>query len=89
MPDLTGKATSTIKTAQLEKTLKQVILRFEPRIIPKTLRITLHEDDTTTDQNALIFKISGDLWAEPVPIHLQLMTQLDLDSGTVEVNDLP
>jgi len=89
MPDLTGRAAPTIKTAHLEKALTQIILRFEPRIIAKTLRVTLHEDDSQMDHNALVFKISGDLWTEPVPIHLQLMTQLDLDSGKVDVNDFP
>jgi len=87
MPDLTGKTASGIKIFQLEKTLKQIILRFEPRIIPKTLKVKLHEKDTMADHNALVFEIIGDLWMEPVPIHLQLMTQLDLESGDVEVSE--
>lgn len=87
MPDLTGKTASGIKIYQLEKTLKQIILRFEPRIIPKTLKVKLHEEDTMADHNALVFEIIGDLWMEPVPIHLQLMTQLDLESGDVEVSE--
>jgi len=88
MPDLTGRTASSINVFQLEKTLKQTILRFEPRIIPKTLKVQLHEDKTMMDHNALMFEINGDIWTDPVPIHLHLMTQMDLENGNVEVSEL-
>ena len=88
MPDLTGKTASSINIFQLEKTLKQMIIRFEPRIIPKTLRVKLHEDTSTMNHNALVFEILGDIWMDPVPIHMHLMTQLDLENGNVEVDDV-
>ncbi len=88
MPDLTGKTASSVNIFQLERTLKQMILRFEPRIIAKTLNVKLHEDTTMMNHNALAFEIHGDIWMDPVPIHMHLMTQMDLENGNVEVNDV-
>lgn len=88
MPDLTGKTASSINIFHLERTLKLMISRFEPRIIPKTLNVKLHEDASSMNHNALVFEIHGDIWMDPVPIHMHLMTQLDLENGNVEVNDV-
>lgn len=87
MPDLTGRTASSINIYQLEKALKQIILRFEPRIIPNTLKVKLHEDKTMMNHNALAFEIDGNIWSDPIPIHLHLMTQMDLENGNIEVTD--
>jgi len=88
LPDLTGKTASGINLIELEETIKQTIIRFEPRIIPNSLDVKLKEDEESFENNSLIFEISGDIWTDPVPVHLHLRTQMDLESGNVEVNDL-
>ncbi len=88
LPDLTGKTASSINIIELEDIIKQTIIRFEPRIIPKTLQVKLREDEVSMDHNSLVFVISGDIWTDPVPVHLHLMTQMDLESGNIEVEDL-
>jgi len=87
LPDLTGKTASSINVRELEEAIKQTILRFEPRIIPKTLKVQLHEDKEKMNHNSLIIEIKGDVWTDPVPIHLHLRTQIDLESGNVNVKD--
>ncbi|WP_299871155.1 type VI secretion system baseplate subunit TssE [uncultured Cocleimonas sp.] len=87
LPDLTGKTASSINVIELEGIIKQTILRFEPRIIPKTLEVQLHEDEESMNHNSLIIEISGDVWTDPVPVHLHLRTQIDLESGNVDVID--
>ena len=37
------------------------------------------------NSNALVFTIVADLWAQPLPLHILLRTQVDLENGTVEV----
>jgi len=37
------------------------------------------------NHNALSFEIEGDLWAQPVALPLLLRTDLDLESGHVQV----
>ncbi len=87
LPDLTGKTASSINILELEESIKQTILRFEPRIMPKTLEVKLHEDKEKMNHNSLIIEIKGDVWTDPVPVHLHLRTQIDLESGNVDVED--
>ena len=87
LPDLTGKTASSIDSIELEEAIKQTILRFEPRIIPKTLELQLHEDTENMNHNSLIIEIKGDIWSDPVPVHLHLRTQIDLESGNVDVKE--
>lgn len=87
LPDLTGKTASSINTIELEEAIKQTILRFEPRIIPKTLELQLHQDTENMNHNSLIIEIKGDVWTDPVPVHLHLRTQIDLESGNVDVKE--
>ncbi|GAA0404433.1 hypothetical protein GCM10009133_11330 [Cocleimonas flava] len=87
LPDLTGKTASSINAIELERLIKQTILRFEPRILPKTLELQLHEDEESMNHNSLIIEIKGDVWTDPVPVHLHLRTQIDLESGNVDVID--
>jgi len=88
LPDLTGKTASSIDVIDLAGIIKQTILRFEPRIISKTLEVRVREDEESMGNNSLAFEISGDIWKDPVPVHLHLMTQMDLESGNIAVDDL-
>ncbi|MEZ5450612.1 MAG: type VI secretion system baseplate subunit TssE [Thiolinea sp.] len=83
LEDLTGKTVSSLQNVHLEKILKQALLTFEPRIIPETLACAVLLEDSMLDHNRLMFDIQGMLWAEPAPIHLQIRTQLDLESGDI------
>ena len=69
--------------------LRQAILDFEPRILPDSLVVeAVMSEDQMDRHNQIGFRISGQLWAQPVPLELLLRTQLDLEGGKVEVRDL-
>ena len=87
LPDLAGKTASGIDVHELEKLLRTAILRFEPRIIRRTLKVRFMADESMLDHNALTFEIEGELWSEPVPVHLHLRTQLELEDGEVMVQE--
>jgi type VI secretion system protein ImpF len=84
MPDFAGLSSSNINTRELERLVRQAIWDFEPRIIRDSVRVrTLRRDEMSL--NALTFEIEGELWAQPVPFHLFLKTQVDLETGSVSV----
>lgn len=83
--DLTGRTSSSIGRNQLEKMMRQALLRFEPRIIPESLDLSVTFEDSMQDHNVLMFDIDAMLWAEPAPVHLQIRTQLDLESGDINI----
>jgi type VI secretion system protein ImpF len=60
-------------------------LNFEPRIAPRSLRVSVLVAKESMSRNAMTFKIEGELWAEPTPMALYLKTELDLESGDVTV----
>lgn len=83
--DLTGKTASSIGRGELEKMMRQALLRFESRIIPESLELNIVFEDSMSDHNVLMFDINAMLWAEPAPVHLQIRTQLDLENGDINI----
>ena len=86
MPDLTGTMAVDADPDQLERKIRDVILRYEPRILKNTLRVHVVTSDEMS-ANALRFEIEFDMWAEPVPERLYLKTEVDLGSGAVSLSD--
>jgi len=86
IPDLSGHSASATDVGMLEKQIRRAILQFEPRILPNTLNVKVISTDSY-NHNAVNFDIEGDLWMQPLPLRLYLKTQLDLETGNVEVMD--
>ena len=88
LPPLAGQRVSRLDVSQLERTIAQAILRFEPRILPPTLSVRALASESVLDtHNTIEFEIRGHLWAQPVPLEVLLRTKLDLEAGQVEVQD--
>jgi len=87
LPDLTGRVVAGMSDRQLEGLLREAILRFEPRILPDTLRVRAIVAGDQMNRNAIGFEVEGELWGQPVPTHLLIKTEIDVESGHVAVND--
>ena len=48
----------------------------------------LLQADQLDHHNVIGVQIQGQLWAEPVPLELLLRTEIDLETGRVELSDL-
>jgi type VI secretion system protein ImpF len=83
--DLCGRITSSVDIAELERELTNSMNHFEPRVIPGSLHIRAVEDPTGSSPSLLSFEIHADLWANPVPEHLFIKTQIDLETGHCRV----
>jgi len=87
-PALSGTHVTSADLPVIESKIKQAIIDFEPRILPGSLKLELITTDQQMNQKAMCFKIEGDLWAQPLPIHLYIRSDLDLETGEVTVKDL-
>lgn len=87
MPDITGLSLAGTDTVGLEKAVRDAIVKFEPRIAANSVRVSIDRDAAGMSRNAMVFNISGQLWAEPTPITLYLKTEVDLETGDVTVAD--
>ena len=87
---LSGKTASTMDAVALTSAIKQAILDFEPRIVPSTLAVRTVIDAGQLDHHNIIgVEIQGHLWAQPIPLELLVRTEIDLETGRVEIADLP
>jgi type VI secretion system protein ImpF len=87
LPDLAGSSVSNLDPQRLERIVRQVIWDYEPRIIKKSVRVHLVVDTKQMNQNAVVFEIDAELWAQPVPLHLFMKTEVDLETGQVSVSE--
>ena len=89
LPALSGQTASTIEIQDLERDLRQAILDFEPRILPETLQVRAIVEISALDHHNVIgIEIHGNLWAQPVPLELLIRTEIDLETGKVQIADL-
>ena len=86
LPPLAGRPASQYDVAELAKVLRDVILRFEPRIIAHTLKVRA-EKVSPDSHNVLGFRIEGQLWSQPVPLEIFMRTEIDLESGLTNVKE--
>ena len=89
LPALSGQTASRIEVQDLERDIRQAILDFEPRILPESLDVKAVVDLSSLDHHNVIgIQIHGHLWAQPVPLELLIRTEIDLETGKVQISDL-
>ncbi|HTT13072.1 MAG TPA: type VI secretion system baseplate subunit TssE [Burkholderiaceae bacterium] len=88
LPPLAGAQTSTLDVATLEQNVRRAIVLFEPRILPDSLRVHALEEASVLDtHNQIALEITGLLWSQPVPLEVMIRTELDLETGQVNVRE--
>lgn len=85
LPALAGQTASSVDIGRVERLLTEAICTFEPRILRSSLRVKAQRGFDQMNHNALSFSIEGDLWAQPMPLRLLLKTEVDLETGHVQV----
>ena len=89
IPSLSGLTISYLEFPRLEQTIRQAIVRFEPRIDPKTLEVKISNDlSTGLKPTSLRLVIKGQMWNQPVPLELLLSADVDVDTGQTAVRDM-
>ena len=90
LPMLSGQFTSSVQRVSMEQALKNAILQFEPRILPRTLEVELvMEGSALESHNRIGLQIRGMLWAQPVPLEFLMRSRIDLEEGRIEVEESP
>ena len=88
LPALSGKTASSVDVAELERGIRQAILDYEPRILPGSLHVHALEIGRFEQHNVIGVEISGQLWSQPIPIDLLVRTEIDLETGQVQIADV-
>jgi len=89
LPMLSGQFTSSLQRVSMEQALKNAIVQFEPRILPRTLEVELVMESSALDShNRIGLQIRGMLWAQPVPLEFLMRSRIDLEEGRIEIEDM-
>ncbi len=88
VPTMSGQFASSMQRASMEQTLRQAIVNFEPRILPRTLEVEVVLDGYAMDShNQAGLTIRGMLWAQPVPLEFLMRSRIDLEEGRFLVEE--
>lgn len=89
LPSFSGVQASTLDISVLERAVHDALVMFEPRILADTLRVEALQQDSILDwHNVISMRINATVWAQPVPLELMLRTQVDLETGQVEIHEI-
>ncbi len=88
VPGFAGLMTTKGRTGPLEAAIAGAIRAFEPRIRPETLRVKARPRTDAEALPALVFEITGELWAQPLLQQLFLETSIELETRLAVVSDL-
>ncbi|WP_374243830.1 type VI secretion system baseplate subunit TssE [Zoogloea sp.] len=89
MPAFAGEIASTLDMHGLEASIRNAILRFEPRILAESLLVeAIDNGNVLGSHNVVCVKISAQIWAQPVPLELLLRTEVDLETGQVALAEV-
>lgn len=83
---LAGRRMSEIEWHSLEHEIHQAIVAFEPRIIADSLEVRcVPAEEALSHHNLLALRIRGLLWSVPYPLEFLLRSEIDLESGQVNL----
>ncbi len=86
--DMTGQAGIRATPAHIGRAIEEAIERFEPRIVPETLEVTVSVDrdsDGSDEPNCVSIEIRASVWGNPLPQALYLKSLLDIETGDFQV----
>ncbi len=67
--------------------IEQALRRFEPRLEPRSVRVEYVQSDEVTGMQAQ-FRIRGILHVDPVREAVSFDTQVEMDSGSIEITSM-
>lgn len=84
-PDLTGQTASGLRAVRVETQLREAIEMYEPRIVAGSLSVRIVPSDA--GGRGLSLEIAGELCPLPMPEALFVRTEVDLETGQLEIRD--
>ncbi|MDR1461647.1 MAG: type VI secretion system baseplate subunit TssE [Azoarcus sp.] len=87
IPPLAGTRFSKAELKIAAQKIQQAIAYFEPRILPKSLRVSIAHDINTELHNYAHFRIEATYWFEPYPIDMVIRARWDMETGGMEIRE--
>ena len=89
LPALSGRLASSLDVTDLERAVRAGDSRFRAaHPAEHAAGRALVELSELDHHNVIGVEIRGQLWAQPVPLELLVRTEIDLETGKVQITDL-
>jgi type VI secretion system protein ImpF len=85
--DLCGVTISSTAISDIESSIKQTLLAFEPRIIKNSLAVRAVTNYRPYCDQTISFEIEAQIWAQPSPEYLLVKTEIDVETGRCSLKD--
>jgi len=83
-----GKTLSEVEFIDIQQSLRDAIIAFEPRLLPDTVEVrNIATADLLSLHNSVAFEVRAKLWSMPYPLELLLRSTLDFESGEVVLQE--
>ncbi|ACR30646.1 type VI secretion system baseplate subunit TssE [Burkholderia glumae] len=83
LPALSGGYLPHRNWEDVERRIRTAIVRFEPRLIPESLRLRPLHDTDPVRYNCLAFEIEALVHWSPYPLELRIQSALDMERNQV------
>lgn len=88
IPAFSGVNLSDINWVEVEKSILDSLIAFEPRLDEDTLKVTIHLNEIPQlAHNSLMIEINGMLKISPYPKEFWLRTTIDVETGLFDLVD--
>jgi type VI secretion system protein ImpF len=87
LPSMAGASVARLDREILQRALRQVLVRFEPRILQQGLKVQLDPRHDPLREGTLAFEIEGRLWLDRESVQIRLRTEVDVGTSAATVID--
>jgi type VI secretion system protein ImpF len=87
LPGMTGGSVARLDRESLQRALRQVLARFEPRILQQGLKVQLDPGHDALREGTLAFEIEGRLRLDKRSVPIRLRTEVDVGTSAATVID--
>ncbi len=87
IPPLAGARFSEVDLETVAAGIQRAIAHFEPRILEKSLKVSVVRHMDAGLYNHAQFRIEATFWFEPYPIDMVIRAQWDVETGGVELQE--
>ncbi|MDB6453062.1 type VI secretion system baseplate subunit TssE [Falsirhodobacter sp. 20TX0035] len=81
-PALDGQHREGLDLYHVQEGVARSLHRFEPRLMPDTLRVTSADDP---GQGAIVLRIEGEIRADPAPLRVVMRTEVEAEMPAIRV----
>lgn len=84
LPEISNRTIDENRMSAIVTEIETALLAFEPRLIPKTIRVT-RDKSVDSDSLDIRYTVSGEMACDPVAVPVEFVADIEVDSGKLKI----